>query len=165
MEEELIDVVDENNKVVDVKPKSEVKKNVLTHRGVDILFLNSKNEVFVHQRASIKESYPLYWAIFAGGFVSHGEDYKGAAFRELREEVGINADKLDFITDFRYKDVKDDWFGELYRCVSDQEPKLQREEIEKGFFIPIEQLDEFVKTHKIKPSNLFIYKNFKDLLK
>jgi isopentenyldiphosphate isomerase len=165
MEDEMIDIVDENDKVVDIKPKSEVREKVLTHRGVDILLLNSRNEIFVHQRALTKMTYPGYWSLFAGGFVSHGEDYEQAALRELEEETGIKTDKLELIGNFRYKVENDDWFGKLFRITSDQKLKLQQEEIEKGMFIPIEQLGEFVRKNKIKPSNLFIYNRFKDKLK
>ncbi len=127
--------------------------------------MNSKNQVFVHQRSSTKMTYPGYWALFAGGFVSHGEDYEQAALRELEEETGIKTDKLELIGNFRYKVENDDWFGKLFKITSDQKLKLQQEELEKGMFIPIEKLPEFVKTHKIKPSNLFIYNKFKDLIK
>jgi len=165
MKEEMINIVDENDNVIDVKSKSEVREKVLLHRGITIFLLNSKKEVFVHQRASIKKAYPNYWDIFINGFCSSGEDYEKAALRELREEVGVNAEKLDFIKKIRYKSDNDDWFGSLYRYVYDGELKFQKEEIEKGFFIPVDQLDEFIKTHKIKPSSLFMYENCKDLLK
>lgn len=165
MTEEMIDVVDGENKVVDVRPISEVRKKVLTHRGVDILLVNSKKEVFVHQRAAIKKTFSLYWGLFAGGFVSSGEDYEEAGLRELEEETGVKATELEFLGKFRYKVENDDWFGKLFKCVSDQEIKLQKEEIEQGFFIPLTELAEFVKTHKIKPSNLFIYEKFKEILK
>jgi len=164
-ENELLDVVDENDNVIDVKPKQEVREKVLTHRGVDILLLNPKNEIFVHQRSFSKRTFPGYWALFAGGFVSSGENYETAALRELKEETGVVASKLEFIACFRYKVSWDDWFGKLYKHVSDDKIKIQKEEIEQGYFIPLNGLDEFVRTNKIKPSHLFIYEKFKEKLR
>lgn len=164
-EEDLIDVVDENDEVIDSKPKKEIREQVLTHRGVDIILFNSKDEIFVHQRSSNKKTYAGYWSIFFGGFVDQGEDYEFAAIRELKEESNIKADKLIFITNFRYKVKNDDWFGKLYKFTSDMKVMIQKEEIEQGYFIPLEQLEEFINTHKIKPSHKFIYEHFRKLIK
>jgi len=164
-QDDLIDVVDENNNVIDTVPKHEIREKVLTHRGVDILLMNSKGEIFVHQRALVKKTYPGYWAIFLGGYVDHGEDYETAALRELEEESGIKADKLDFVTDFRYKTDKDDWFGKLYKFISDNPVRLQEEELEQGIFITLEELDQFLETNKIKPSHKFIYGKFRELIR
>ncbi len=165
MNEEMIDVVDENDKVIDVKPRSEIKNKAILHRGAHTFVLNSKKEIFVHQRASKKKDEPLLWAMFTGGFVSSGEEYEEAALRELEEEIGIKADRLEFIGDYRYKVETDDWFGKLYRYVSDEEIRLQEEEIEQGFFIPLEELGKFVQEHEMKDSDLFTYKKFKDMIK
>ncbi len=165
MTEEMIDVVDENDEVIDVKPKSEVWDKVLLHRGIIIFLVNSKNEIFVHQRALVKKTYPGWWDIFINGYTSSKEDYDEAAKRELKEETGIDAEKLNLIKKIRCKLPHDDWFGKLYKVVYDGELTLQKEELEQGKFIPFEQLDEFVKTHKIKPSSLFIYENFRGLIK
>jgi len=164
-DEDLIDVVDENDNVIDTKPKKEIREQVLTHRGVDIILLNSKNEIFVHQRSLHKKTYAGFWSIFLGGYVDHDEDYEMAALRELEEESGIKADTLTFITSFRYTTKQDDWFGRLYKFTSDREIIIQKEEIEQGFFIPLETLDEFINTHDIKPAHKFIYDHFRKLIK
>ena len=163
-EAELIDVVDEQDNIIDVKPKKEVREKVLIHRGVVILALNSNDEVFVHQRALTKKTTAGYWDIFFGGYVSHNEDYLNAALRELEEESGIKATDLTFITKFRFRVSDDDWFGKLYKCVFNGNLKLQKEEIDKGFFIPINELDNFIQKNKIKPASLFVYDNYKDLI-
>lgn len=165
MKEELIDVVDENDIIIDVKPKSEVRDKILTHRGVKIIIMNTNKEIFVHQRSYKKKSHAGKWDIFFGGFVSHDEDYEQSALRELKEEAGINANELEFVTDFRFTVKDDDWFGKLYKFVHDGEIKLQEEEIETGKFISLAEVDDFVKEHEIKPSSEFVYKNFQNIIK
>ena len=66
-DDDLIDVVDDNDNVVDTKSKKDIREQVLTHRGVDIILFNSKNEIFVHQRSFNKKSWAGYWSIFFGG--------------------------------------------------------------------------------------------------
>ncbi|PLW79995.1 hypothetical protein C0585_04880 [Candidatus Woesearchaeota archaeon] len=162
--DDLIDVVDDNDEVIDTKTKKEVMEQVLPHRGVNIILFNSKDEIFVHQRSLDKKAYPGYWAFLFGGFVDAGESHDEAALRELEEESGIKADKLEFLKYFRYQTRSDDWFGKLYRLISDENVKIQEEEIEKGFFIHLSELDDFIKNNKIEPSNKYMYKDFKELI-
>ena len=164
-EKDSIDVVDENDNIITMRPKREVRERVLTHRGVDIILLNSKNEIYVHQRALTKVTYPGYWSIFFGGYVDHGEDYEVAALRELEEESGIKAERLIFLTSLRYKTKHDDWFGKLYKFISDEGVAIQKEEIEQGFFIPLEELDKFMDSHDVKPPHRFIYEHFRESIK
>jgi len=162
--DDLIDVVDDNDQIIDTKTKKEIMEKVLPHRGVNIILLNSKNEIYVHQRSFDKKAYPGYWAIFFGGFVDSGENHEEAALRELEEESGIKADNLEFLKYFRYQTKNDDWFGKLYKLISDKPVKIQEEEIEKGFFIHLSKLDDFIKNNKLEPSNKYMYDDFKELI-
>lgn len=161
MTEEKIDVVDEQDRIIGILPKSKIMDDAITHRGVYVMLLNLDDEVFVHQRAFRKKSYPDYWDMFVGGFVSSGEDYNTAARRELKEETRIIANGIDFISKFRYKTKEDDWFGRLYKYATNQEPVIQEEEIEQAFYLPIEQLEDFIKQRKVKPSSLYVYENYR----
>lgn len=79
------------------------------YKGVKIV-VQKENEVLC-----IRNSYGPGWWTFPGGGVDRDESHEEAAKRELREEVGIVADKLHYIgnytSDFRYKisDVQVYW--------------------------------------------------------
>ena len=50
-------------------------------------------ELLLQKRSSRKDSYPGCFDISAAGHVSSGEEYLGTALRELKEELGIRAEK------------------------------------------------------------------------
>ena len=161
---EMIDIVDENDNVIDVKSIDETREKVLCHRGVVVLLLNSNNEVFVHQRKFSMKEYGGCWDFLIGGYVSSGESYEQAAKRELKEESGVDGE-LEYLGDFTYKTDKDDWLGKLFKTVSDDKIATQKEEIEEGFFIPLDKVNDFIEKHDIKPSTLHIYKELKEHFK
>lgn len=61
---------------------------------VDIFLYNDKNEFLIQKRASIKKWMPNIWDI-TGGAVSSGETSFQAAFRETKEELGIDIKEND----------------------------------------------------------------------
>jgi isopentenyldiphosphate isomerase len=90
--EELVDVVDENDKVIGVATRARLRAEKLLHRGVFVIVLTSDDRIVVQQRSATKDLWPSRWDIGAGGVVSSGESYEVSAQRELREELGIEAE-------------------------------------------------------------------------
>jgi isopentenyldiphosphate isomerase len=90
--EELVDVVDENDNVIGVATRARLRTEKLLHRGVFVIVLTSDDRIVVQQRSATKDLWPSRWDIGAGGVVSSGESYEGSAQRELREELGIEAE-------------------------------------------------------------------------
>ena len=93
--EELFDVVDENNDVIDVKPRSEVHRLGLRHRAVHIFVFRPDGRILIHLRTASKVEFPSVWTSSASGHVASGEDSDECAVRELHEELGVEA-KLRF---------------------------------------------------------------------
>ena len=72
--------------------KAAVELSPEYRRGVGIMLLNDRNEVFVGRRTDAKEA----WQMPQGGIDEH-EDPRDAAFRELQEEIGT--DKAEVIAE------------------------------------------------------------------
>ena len=90
--EELIDVTDEEGKVLGVTAsKREVHIKGLWHQTADVWIYNSRGEILLQKRSDSKESYPGLLDVSAAGHVSAGETPIQTALRELKEELGINA--------------------------------------------------------------------------
>ena len=64
--------------------------NLPLRKGVGIVLLNKKNEVFVAKRIDNPKN---FWQMPQGG-IDEGEDYYEAALRELKEETSIVSVKL-----------------------------------------------------------------------
>lgn len=63
-------------------------------RCAGFMLVNAEGQVFVGQR--IDPSAHGYWQMPQGG-IDKGEDVRAAALRELEEEVGVPADKVEVI--------------------------------------------------------------------
>ncbi len=87
--EERFDVVDEQDCVIGSAPRAEVHARGLLHRAVHIFVSDAAGRVLVQKRSARKDLYPNQWAASASGHVDSGEDYDGAAVRELGEELGV----------------------------------------------------------------------------
>jgi len=62
-------------------------------KGVSALILNKNNEVLLVNLLSFKEK---YFAVPGGG-IERGESLQDAIHREIREELGIEKESLDFV--------------------------------------------------------------------
>lgn len=89
MAEQLLEVVSEADKVIGLKPRSEIHAQGLRHREVHIFLVTPQGEVVLQRRSATKDSYPNYLDASAGGHVEIGQTYLQAALMELVEETGL----------------------------------------------------------------------------
>lgn len=107
--QELLDVVDIDDRVIDVKTRGEIHALSLMHRAVHILVFNAAGELFIQKRSMSKDENPGQWDTSAAGHVDSGEIYRQCAIRELREELGIRDIELSRL--FSYRGIKLEWHG------------------------------------------------------
>jgi isopentenyl-diphosphate Delta-isomerase len=90
---EPLDVLDPQGEPTGaIKPRGEVHRIGLWHRTVHVWIVNSKNQLLLQKRSQAKESHPGLWDISAAGHITAGDESKTAAIRELKEELGIDAE-------------------------------------------------------------------------
>jgi isopentenyldiphosphate isomerase len=102
-QEETLLVVDENNKPIGAKPRSEVHQKVLWHRSTHIWIINSKEQVLCQKRSLLKDKDPGMLSPFFGGHVGDDETEIENAVTELKEELGlkIKPSELKFYLAYR----------------------------------------------------------------
>jgi len=143
--EELLDVVDENDRVVGVKTRGEIHAQGLMHRAAHILVFNAGGELFIQKRSMSKDNDPGLWDSSAAGHVDSGEDYHRCAIRELEEELRIRVTApLEQLFRLAASPVTDMEHCIVYRCISEGPFELQAEEIDGGAWISGNEMDRRV---------------------
>lgn len=146
--------VDEDDRVLGVLPRAELRERRLIGRGTFIFLFNSAGALCLHRRALGKALYPGFWDPAAGGMVGPDESYAAAAARELEEELGVAAPALQAHGRFFF-DQPDNrlWCG-VFSLVSDMPLRLQPEEVLEARFVTLAELAGQVEKLPICPDSL-----------
>jgi 8-oxo-dGTP pyrophosphatase MutT (NUDIX family) len=100
--DELLDVVDAEDRVVGQARREDVYARGQLHRTVMVVVRSPRGEVLVHRRTATKLTAPSLYDMVIGGVVDAGESYDACAVRELAEEVGVSGAPPRRILRFRY---------------------------------------------------------------
>ena len=138
--QEIVLVVDGENRAVAELPRHRVRSENLPHRATYIFVFDRRGRVLVQRRTSIKDIYPSCYDLAAGGVVAAGESYEECAEREAEEELGIRDTVLEPKLDFYYEDEGNRCFGRVFTCVHEGPFALQPEEVESVAFHTVEEI-------------------------
>jgi len=139
-DEELLDIVDDDDRVLRSAPRRTVLDEYHIHRAVMFFIFDRDGNVFVNKRSANKEIYPGCWSIAFGGHVRAGESYDAAAIREVQEETGLFDRPLE-IGAFKKRTGDERENVKVYRVVASQDLDLFPEEIEQGQFATMAELN------------------------
>ena len=96
MEDERIDIWDESGRPTGKTAlKSEAHARGWWHPTVHVWCYQEAGKVLIQQRSLEKDIFPGLWDVSVAGHVEAGEAVEDAALRELREEIGLSANKAD----------------------------------------------------------------------
>jgi isopentenyldiphosphate isomerase/O-antigen ligase len=138
---EMLDVVDDSNRVIDCLARGQVHDDGLKHRSVHLAIFNPAGELFIHKRSAEKSRLAGYWDISAAGHVEPGESYPDAARRELGEELGVEV-PLSAATVFEASEATGNEFAALFIGMCGQEVQPSPREIELGEWVSLHKLAE-----------------------
>ena len=151
MIEEKVILVDTNDEPLGLMNKMEAHEQALLHRAFSVFVLNDKNEVMLQQRASHKYHSPLLWTNTCCSHQRAGESNIQAGKRRLEEEMGFKTD-LKELFHFIYKAPFDNGLTEheldhVMIGYSNQEPKINPEEVESWKWMKIEDIKNDMEIH------------------
>ncbi|MEU1949486.1 MULTISPECIES: NUDIX domain-containing protein [unclassified Streptomyces] len=138
---ELLDIVDERDRVMGQARRGDAMAHRLRHRCVFILARDAQDRVFVHRRTAEKLVFPSLYDMFVGGVVGAGEGYDEAALREAEEELGVRGLPAPVpLFSFLYETPEHTWWSRVYevRCELPVDP--QAEEVAWHAFLTEEEL-------------------------
>ncbi|RZT77903.1 isopentenyldiphosphate isomerase [Micromonospora violae] len=141
--DELLDIVDEHDRVVGQARRSEAYAARLRHRCVFVLARDATGRIFVHRRTARKLVFPSLHDMFVGGVVGAGESYDEAALREAEEELGVPTLPAPVpLFKFLYETPEHTWWSFVYEVRCPETVTPQAEEVAWHAFLTEEELTQ-----------------------
>jgi isopentenyl-diphosphate delta-isomerase type 1 len=135
MSAELFDIVDANDNVIGQAPRTECHGNpTLVHRASHVMVFNQKGDLLLQKRADSKDIQPGKWDTSVGGHLDPGEDYRQAALREMKEELGLENIPLTFLYKSQIRNEIESENVATYLAVTDEEVLFDPHEISEVKF-------------------------------
>lgn len=166
MHEPLVVLVDNNDTPTGLAYKLDAHRKALLHRAVSVFVVNSAGEWLIQRRALDKYHSKGLWTNTCCTHPLPGESAKDAAARRLREEMGMEC-RLRYLFSFIYKGKLDNELTEheldhVFLGFSDDEPVINRLEVEEWKYISFESLKKDVLANK-KEYTYWFRKIFRDV--
>jgi isopentenyldiphosphate isomerase len=158
--DELVDVLDDDGRVVGRTTRRDMRARRLPHRTCYILVFNARGELFVHLRTATKDVYPSHWDVAIGGVLAAGETFAEGAARETLEELGV-AVALHELFPFRWADASTIVHGMVFRGAHDGPFRLQPEEIVRGEFMPVAEVTARAAREPFCPDGLAVLAEYR----
>ena len=164
---EILDIVDEQgNPTGQTVERKKAHREGIRHRTAHVWLLRKRHgrvEILLQKRSSDKDSFPGCYDISSAGHIPAGVEYIPSALRELKEELGVEADasRLHFCGK-RYIYYEEVFYGEpfvdnqvtqVYILWVDREAEefaLQAEEVDEVKWFDLEECIELVRHNRIK---------------
>lgn len=145
---EYFDIVDKNDNVIG-RVSDKDSKNILPNqlRFINIIITNN-DKILVPKRSFNRKLFPNCYDFSVGGHVSSGEEYIQAAYRELKEELGIEEGILEeklYLTPYN-SDSKT--FQKVYVLEYNTNiSNYDKDGIEKLFWFTLDEIKEMINSN------------------
>ena len=159
MSEEILILVDKNDKKIGEMEKHKAHREARLHRAFSVFLFNSNGELLLQQRAASKYHSPSLWGNSCDGHPRVNETIIQAGKRRLKEEMGI-ACRLRKEFGFIYKvkldnDMNEHEFDYVLIGKFNGAPKLNPEEASDWKWVSINELKKQVKQNPKKFTEWF----------
>jgi isopentenyl-diphosphate delta-isomerase type 1 len=158
--DEEVDVVDELDSVVGHRTLEECLRLGLLHRAVAVLIVRTDGRFLLQQRSRTDSWQPGMWTLSCTGHVKRGEDFAGAARRELEEELGIRAESI-FRRKLLIPPIAEGGLVEkelvaFFTSETNDPCRVNRSEIEGVREVGREELERMMVTGSLTPDSRFL---------
>ena len=170
--EEKFDVLNEFGEFTgEIVSREECHKKGLWHRAVYGFIIDENKNILLQKRSAKKKLWPNLWDVTAGGHVNAGEFGRQALIREVKEELGIESNNIEFVK--KYKEelnnngVDSKEIVSLFIMYLDEEErkfKLQKEEVSDIKWFTKIEIEKLIKDKKIIP-HIEVYNLLRNILK
>lgn len=133
--DEIFDLVDASGRVTGSASRGEVHGNPgLIHQASHVLVVDSAGRLYLQKRSPDKDIQPGKWDTSVGGHAGQGESPEDAARREMREELGVEPGKLEFLYRYIWRSPVETELVSTFLCLHDGPMSPDPVEISEGRF-------------------------------
>ncbi len=151
MSEEVLDVVDENDRVIGKDTRFNIHHSKSWHRGIHVIILNGKGEMLLQMRGPEQDKYPNTYDLSVSEHAKAGESYDQAAKRGLSEELGIKDAKPRKLLHLKMEyGPFDRSITVLYELKYDGEIIVDDKETISVSYLPVDEVKRMLKAEKEK---------------
>jgi len=163
MDEEMIDIYDEAEKVIATVSRNEADKKNLLRMSASIIIMNGC-KLLIHKRGGSQNANPGKWDYKVGGCSQSGETPEECACREANEEIGAKDLDLKLLLRVRYKSPGGNDFAYIYSAEYRGEIKPDKSEITQYEWIDVNELPAVMKEREFARNAVFFYEKYGDEL-
>lgn len=141
---EYFEIVDDKDRVIGRAPRSQCHGDPsLVHRVAHVIVVNATGELLLQKRSPRKDIQPGKWDTSVGGHLNAGEDYEAAAYREMKEELGIENTDIKFLYAYPLRNEIESENVRTYLCRYDEkEISFDPEEITEIRFWSMDEVEQ-----------------------
>lgn len=162
--DEVLDLVDKNDRVIGTKKRSEIYKEGLSNfRVINAFVVNSSRQLWIPRRAADKRIFPLCLDMSLGGHVETGESYEDAFVRELKEELNMSPGEISYSLLGHLTPHEDgvSAFMNVYEIKTDASPDYNKKDFAEYFWLtPKELFDKLARGDRSKDDLPKLVKRF-----
>jgi isopentenyldiphosphate isomerase len=155
--QELVDIVDEDDRVVATVTRREMRARGLLHRSTYVLLRNAAGQFLVHRRTDTKDVYPGAYDVFSGGVCAAGESYDECARREVAEEFAVRGVELRFLFRHRYRGPGAAVWGAVYEAQWNGSVRHQESEVAWSGWVARDELERMLGERDFCPDSREIF--------
>jgi isopentenyl-diphosphate delta-isomerase type 1 len=146
-------IVNKSDKIIGYETRFHCHHNPkFIHRAVDIVIFNDNKQILLQKRSRFKDTNPGFYGLSTAGHVAPGETYRQAAFRELKEEVGITV-KLVYKGKHLYRDERESEMTGVFFCYFNGPFTIDKTEVESVAFFSPQKITMMIE--KLTPGAIF----------
>ncbi len=153
--EELVDLIDNKDRVVGTATLGECLDRGLLHRAVDIIVRRTDGTVLLQRRSEKDLWQPGLWTLSSTGHVRKGEGYAIAARRELWEELGLRGKLRPFskclLPLIRSRGMTEREWVSIYTMETDDDLKIDPVEVDSVQAFTISELTKMQSSRLLTP--------------
>ena len=171
---EMVDIYnpDTMEKTGEIIDKSAAHRFGIWHSSIHLIIMNKdKTKVLFQKRSNIKDLYPDMWDISVGGHIMSRESDIEAVKRELKEELGIESNNIEFVKkhkeELNNNNIDSKEIVSLFVMYIDENVekiKLQKEEVSNIKWYTKTEMEKLINDRKVIP-HVEEYNLLRDILK